>query len=386
MLVLLASGLASYAAAMLRATPAAEVSTADSGMLRLVAWTGLALIANDGIPNGARLEVLLRRVVRAGAVVAILGIVQFVTGTTFVDGIGLPGFSSTQEFAGVQERAGFVRSVGTAIHPLEYSAILTMVLPLAVTQGLEKRGSLVARWWPAGVIAAASAVAVSRSTMLCLAAGLLVMALTWTPTVRRWMAAAAAAGATAVFVLVPGMAGVVLSLFTTLSGDSSALSRSDSFDLVWTFFERSAVFGRGFATFLPEYRILDNQYLLTVVEMGIVGLVASSSSSSWPSCAPRQRAVPSSHDPPGPSPSARRWRPGPSGWRSSTGSPSRRRRGCSSSWSEPAAPRGASPGPSGTLACSSPSTRRRPAQTDRTGPTRAGARLAPVRRTRQRVP
>jgi O-antigen ligase len=31
--------------------------------------------------------------------------------------------------------------------------------------------------------------------------------------------------------------------------------------------------GRGFGTFLPEYRILDNQYLVTLIDMGILGLV-----------------------------------------------------------------------------------------------------------------
>ncbi len=273
-LVFFAAGLASYAAAMLRATPAAEVSTADSGMLRLLAWTGIALVANDGIPNGQRLEVLLRRLVLGGALVAVLGLVQFATGRTFVDVLSLPGFISTQDFAGVQVRSTFVRSVGTAIHPLEYSAVLTMILPLALTQGLQPKGSLVARWWPAVVIAGAAAVAVSRSTMLCLAVGLAVLAIWWAPSVRRWMAVGVAVGGLGVFLLVPGMGGVVLSLFSTISGDSSALSRTDSFALVAEFFRGSPMFGRGLATFLPEYRILDNQFLLTLVEMGIVGTLA----------------------------------------------------------------------------------------------------------------
>jgi O-antigen ligase len=273
-LVFLASGLASYAAAMLRATPVAEVSTADSGMLRLIAWTGIALVANDGITDSRRLEVFLRRLVFAGGLVAVLGLLQFFTKTTLVDELTLPGLSSTQDFAGVQIRGSFTRSVGTAIHPLEYSAVLTMVLPLALTQGLAQKGSLIARWWPAAAIAAATALAVSRSTMLCLAVGVAVMVPTWSSTIRRWMLAAVTVGVTAIFMLVPGMLGVVASLFGGISGDSSALSRTDGFALAAEFIERSPLVGRGFATFLPDYRILDNQFLLTLIEMGAVGLVA----------------------------------------------------------------------------------------------------------------
>lgn len=271
---LLASTLASYAAGMLRAIPAAEVSTADVGILRMIAWTGVALVANDGIRDSARLETLLRRIVVIAGVVAILGLVQFATGEAFVDKISLPGMISTQDYAGVQSRGSFVRSIGTAIHPLEYSTILTMALPLALTRGLEPRGSLIARWWAAAAIAAAAAVAVSRSTILCVVVALAVMSLTWVPRIRFRMLAAAAAGGVAVFLFVPGMLGVLASLFTGLSNDSSAQSRSGSMDLVGVFFQRAPFFGRGFGTFLPEYRILDNQFLLTLLETGLVGLLA----------------------------------------------------------------------------------------------------------------
>lgn len=34
------------------------------------------------------------------------------------------------------------------------------------------------------------------------------------------------------------------------------------------------MFGRGVSTFLPSYRILDNQFLLTLIETGVVGVTA----------------------------------------------------------------------------------------------------------------
>jgi O-antigen ligase len=77
-----------------------------------------------------------------------------------------------------------------------------------------------------------------------------------------------------VYVAVPGMLGTITQLFTGISSDTSAASRTDSYALAGQFIARAPVFGRGFATFLPAYRILDNQYLGTLIEMGVVGLVS----------------------------------------------------------------------------------------------------------------
>jgi O-antigen ligase len=56
--------------------------------------------------------------------------------------------------------------------------------------------------------------------------------------------------------------------------DASVTSRTDSYDTALSFFSISPLFGRGFGTFLPAYRIVDNQYLLSAIEIGIVGLAA----------------------------------------------------------------------------------------------------------------
>ncbi len=40
------------------------------------------------------------------------------------------------------------------------------------------------------------------------------------------------------------------------------------------FIARNPWFGRGLGTFLPKYRIFDNQYLLLLVSIGIVGTLA----------------------------------------------------------------------------------------------------------------
>jgi O-antigen ligase len=76
------------------------------------------------------------------------------------------------------------------------------------------------------------------------------------------------------YILVHGLFGTLFSLFSNISSDTSAQSRTDSYALVEQFIGRSPIFGRGFRTFLPSYRILDNQLLGTTIEMGVVGLGA----------------------------------------------------------------------------------------------------------------
>jgi O-antigen ligase len=71
----------------------------------------------------------------------------------------------------------------------------------------------------------------------------------------------------------PGFYGTVLGLFTGIGTDSSAQSRTGSYGLAWSFIARAPVFGRGVGTFLPPYRILDNQYLGSLIELGFVGLI-----------------------------------------------------------------------------------------------------------------
>ena len=66
----------------------------------------------------------------------------------------------------------------------------------------------------------------------------------------------------------------MLKLFTGISQDDSARSRTDSYALAFDFIQQRPFFGRGFSTFLPTYRIIDNQYLGLLIETGVVGLLA----------------------------------------------------------------------------------------------------------------
>jgi O-antigen ligase len=267
--------LVSYAVAMLRGLPPEEVSPADSSILRLVGWIGIALVASDGIDDRDRFRTLLRRLVIAGTLMAILGLLQFVTGQSLLDWVSIPGFSSdVSGLAGVQSRGGFVRASGTAIHPLEYGMVLCVAFPIAVSLALgDSTRARVPRWLPVFIIGAASMLAVSRSTLVGLAAGIVLLVPGWSRRVKLVFAIVSAFAVAAIGVLVPGMVGTLRGLFLGIGGDASTGSRVAGIDSTADILARFPVSGKGFGTFLPVYHILDNQYLLLTIETGILGLV-----------------------------------------------------------------------------------------------------------------
>lgn len=267
--------LASYVAAAVRPIAVLELNAADRGLLLAASWLGIVLLTSDGITSIVRLEQALRLLVLAGGVVAVLGILQFYTSSPIIDFIQIPGLSQHKQIVSIFDRGGFNRVSGTATSPIEFGVVLSMLLPLALHFAfLDTHRKLLVRWIPVAAIAFAIPIAISRSALLGVFVVLVLIIPTW-PKNRRRLSYLVILGMIAlVYVAIPGMLGTLTKLFTGISGDSSAESRTSSYALVWDFFVKSPLFGRGISTFLPEYRILDNQYLLVLIELGLVGFIA----------------------------------------------------------------------------------------------------------------
>lgn len=263
--------LGSYAVSALTPLTAADTSVADLGLIRVAALVGILLVASDGITDETRLLLLARRLCWLGGLYAGFGLVQFFTGMSFIDAIQIPGLTASTD-AGIGARNGFPRPVSTAVHPLEYSVVLTMILPISLALAVhDRKWSPVLRWAPVVLITMASALSVTRSALLATVAVFLVLLPSWPRGVRKMMLVAATLGSVAMYVAVPGMASTILGMFT--DRDPSVTSRTDSYGTALSFISISPLFGRGFGTFLPAYRIVDNQYLLSAIEIGVVGLV-----------------------------------------------------------------------------------------------------------------
>lgn len=273
MTVFILSICVSYVAAMARPIGADEISPADVALLAAASWTGTLLVAHDGIADRDRFGVLIHRLGVAGGLMAALGIAQFALGDTLVDHISIPGLASG--LAGGFERQGFTRPSGTATHPIEFGVLLTMLLPLALHIGIYRRGRpALTSWLPTIAIIAVLPLSLSRSALLSGLVCLLVLLPTW-PASRRWVViAGVVVGGAILAISVPGLSGTIRGLFVSVDEDPSVQSRTDSYDLAVEFIENSPIFGRGLGTFLPKYWILDNQYLLMLITIGVVGVLA----------------------------------------------------------------------------------------------------------------
>jgi polysaccharide biosynthesis protein PslJ len=259
-----------YAHAMSSPIPSDEISPADNGMLKLVGFSGILLVANDGISTMERARTILRRLVIGAGLIAVLGVIQYATKQLWIDRIHVPGLTAGTVEA-LATRSGLARPSGTSTHPIEYGVVLTMILPLAITYALK---SPTHRWIYKGFLCALAFVvflSISRSTLVCAAVGLIVLAMSWTLAARVRALVFVLATTMAVYVTVPGTLGTLTRLFTGASNDSSIASRTGSYDIAAQFISRSPLLGRGFGTFLPKYWILDNGYLGLLIEGGIVG-------------------------------------------------------------------------------------------------------------------
>ena len=275
-LALLTMALVSYVAAMTRPIDGVETRAADRALISLVAWIGVLLVAADGIPSEPRLDALLRRLTIGGGLYALLGLLQFVTGNPLVDRVSIPGLTANQDVVAVMSREGFARPASTAIHPIEFGVVMTLILPLALHYAVNREGrSRLSAWWPVVAIGLALPMSLSRSAILGSVVVLLVVLPGWQATQRRLAYGAMLAGAMFLYVAVPGLIGTITKLFVRIGNDGSARSRTDSYDLAWEFVSQSPWVGRGLATFLPRYRILDNQYLGLLIELGFIGLTVT---------------------------------------------------------------------------------------------------------------
>ena len=263
-----------YVAAMTRPISGDEISPADVALLALASWVGTLLTAHDGITSRARLDTLMWRVVVCGSLIATLGIVQVLTGEAWVDRISIPGLTAT-DVATLPMRGSFVRPSATAIHPIEYGVVITMLLPLALHVAFNHvHRNVIVRWIPALTVLAVIPLTSSRSAYLGAAIGLVICMIGWRPSRRLRMLAVVAIGVLIMSAVTPNLFGSIVGLFTGVEDDPSIASRTGSFDIAGEFIAQNPLFGRGLGTFLPRYRIFDNQYLVLLVTVGIVGTLA----------------------------------------------------------------------------------------------------------------
>ncbi len=268
--------IATYVSANRHIMPGLERNGIDRGIILICGWLGILIMASDGIASMERLKKLLGRVVIGATAMAVIGITQFFTGLDATQYIVIPGLKEQTLNTDLLSRNGLNRPSATAAHPLEFAAVLAMALPIAINRArFAPPGKRGVRWLQVGLICAALPISVSRSAVLALLAVAFILLPTWPKIERRFAYVVMAGGVVALWMLVPGLLGTFRTLFATLTGDTSTTSRTSALSHAMPYISQHPWFGHGFGTFFPAtYFFTDDQYLLSLIEIGVVGLFA----------------------------------------------------------------------------------------------------------------
>ena len=275
--------LVAYVAAFARPLMTIESSNADRTLITWIGYAGFLLLCADGVPSRERLDVLLRRLTWGGSYMAFVALLQFFTNQR-IDLAQLlqpPGLTFNEPDVADQPGEllpGRLLPGGGdgACTPSSSPSCVAAILPIAIHYAFaDTQRGLLARWTPVVIMGFAMPLALSRSGFLALAlAGICILPAL--PATRRLHLAALGTGRHGRHdrrrprpagddqgVLLRGRPATPRSApgrrTTSTSTRSSANGPST---------------GRGFGTFVPTvYDFLDNQYLLTAIETGVIGVV-----------------------------------------------------------------------------------------------------------------
>ncbi|WP_176946382.1 O-antigen ligase family protein [Blastococcus aurantiacus] len=278
LLVLVITFLAAYIAGFDRGLLPLEARSADRYLLTLGSWLGVALIAADGLRNRKDVDRIIGALVGLSAFSAALGTLQFY-GLDLSPYIQIPGLVYNRELVGLGLRGGpgFSRVYGTQQHYIEFGVVLAMVLPLAIHRAITATTtrSIRRRWIIVGILAAAVPFSVSRAGFLGLTIAFVALCSVW-PRAFRMKAILVAVMALGLFrVINPGVLGTIRSAFLNYGNDPSIINRRADYAATSSYITDRPWFGRGLGSYVPEiYRVLDNQFLSSLLDVGLVGTVA----------------------------------------------------------------------------------------------------------------
>jgi O-Antigen ligase len=250
---------------------------ADRWIMQLAGMTGVALIAAECLGSLQDVKRVLRALVGAAAFCSVVAAFQFWTNFDPAHYLRMiPGFTVNVVNSDISWRDGVKRVTGTAIDPIELGVVAGMLLPLALYLLMyDKERRAWKRWVPVVCIGLAVPITVSRSAILsvAVACGLFVVLL---PSARRVpFFAALPVVIAAIFAVGHGLVGTLGKYFTLGSSDPSIAHRTNNYNYVEQLVRQAPWFGNGGGTYLPSsLHILDNQYLTTTIELGLVGLAA----------------------------------------------------------------------------------------------------------------
>ncbi|EWM13332.1 O-antigen ligase [Kutzneria sp. 744] len=268
----------SYGYANYGPLPSDEVKLSDHALVLVIGNCAVALMMNDGVRGLIRLDRVLKAAVVCGTGVAIVGCCQFILKLDLTQYMVLPGLRFTSDDGFVETREALARVAGTTGHPIEFGVLCAMLLPLASHFAFQAKGRRepVLRWWICcGIIAAGLMFSISRSAVLGVCGAGLVLFIGW-PAKRRWYTLLVGLVFLGIMKLaVPSLLGALYNLFANIGNDSSISHRTYASAVAAKQISLHPLFGHGPGTwYAGKHEVFDNQYILSTVETGFVGVAA----------------------------------------------------------------------------------------------------------------
>ncbi|MEZ5245292.1 MAG: O-antigen ligase family protein [Acidimicrobiales bacterium] len=257
-----------------------EITAGQREVVMTASMIGIGLLVGASIESREQIETLLRRLVFFGTIVAITALLQFYFAWDLVAELKYPGLSlNGGELARSRARSGFDRATGTTAHAIELGILMAMILPIALHYALHEPAKRKARfyWVAVFLIGATLPATVSRSAILAIIMSMGTLISVWS---RRQLIQGAYIGFVAmcgIYISSPALLGSILSLFRGLEDDTSITARTNDYEIAFDFIAERPWFGRGAGTWGSDtYLLLDNQMLLSLLEIGWIGVIALS--------------------------------------------------------------------------------------------------------------
>jgi hypothetical protein len=168
---------------------------------------------------------------------------------------------------------------GPAQHALALASMLTIALPFVVLPLLQARrpGERLKYLLLCGLILAADFATNEKTAIFAPIAALIVLA-AYKREMLRWAPLAIIVVIPVIHFAAPGALGNIGSILPTSSGTDYTDGRASDYPAVAPDILNNLILGRGYGTMdttnWRTYRILDNQYLDTVFEVGVIGLIS----------------------------------------------------------------------------------------------------------------
>lgn len=269
----------SYLAGQARGLTPVEANSADRTVGMAFAGAGLLLATADGLRTRDRIDQVLRWFCWAGGAMALIALSQFALRVDLTNHLQFPPLLRFQrDLVGFAARGAgdLVRVAGTAGHYIEFSVLMVLGLIVAIhyarfsPRRRDRQIYALLALVQAGVIP----ISLSRTGILGLVAAVALLGLVWPLRTTAQVLAAGVGLAALIQVIRPGLLATLRALILAGDRDPSVQGRLDDYEHVLPAIRDRPWFGQGVGTFLPETdRILDNQWLISLVTTGVVGVV-----------------------------------------------------------------------------------------------------------------